>query len=135
MPIQVILGDIKQGRYRWLERIDTIKLKTGKLQHPGVWQRRCVKVASQGVQQGRANVARHCDSFSGTFDKLRGESSHRCFSVSPGDADNFRGVAALGFQLQQYLRKKAELVSNCGSSSGSSTNKSRKACWAKAWAL
>ena len=69
MPVEMVLSQVQYCGGTRLKGIHLIELKTGQLQHPGLWPLVLFKVHSsrQGVEQGGANVPCYCYTLASTF--------------------------------------------------------------------
>ena len=114
VPVEMILRHIENGRHGRLEAAAGVELKARQLQHPNLGQCATVllriKLVRKGVEQGRADVARHRHGPACAEHQLACQRSHRGLAVGAGHADHLGHVALRRLQVSQRLRKEVEFT-------------------------
>ena len=108
----MVLRDVEHDSCGGLKTLHTIELKAGQLQHPGLGQILCINAGTQGIEQRRANVARHGGVNTSMLQQLARERSDRGLAVGAGNGQHFGLVTVRCVQPLQGCGKQIQLTAH-----------------------
>ncbi len=106
VAIEMVVGDVEDGRRRRIQRPGGLQLKTGKLQHPDLRQRIGILRIHQGRQGRRRNIAGNADGLARGAQQMAGQRGGGGLAVGAGDGQH-RNIPA---QTAQRLGKQFDLA-------------------------